>query len=154
MNGLRQTVDNLQGFFNVRKDWVNRWRSPSDPGTGLLYGVPKLTPSWGHRVNTLWVEDATFLRIANVSLSYSLPESLVQKSGFISNCRFYVTIQNLAMFTKYEGGNPEGQQVTTNNNAANTNNSNLNTNNTLAPGFDMSSYPLARTVSLGLNLTF
>ncbi|GAB4000255.1 TonB-dependent receptor [Spirosoma daeguense] len=140
MNGLRQTVDNLQGFFNVRQEWVNRWRSTASPGTGLLYGVPKLTPSWGHRVNTLWVEDATFLRIANVSLGYSLPDNLVKKSGFISGARFYLTIQNLAMFTKYEGANPEAQS--------------RDINNTLSPGFDMSSYPLARTTSVGLNLQF
>lgn len=140
MNGLRQTVDNLQGFFNVREEWVNRWRSSDNPGTGMLYGVPKLTPSWGHRVNTMWVEDATFLRIANLNLGYSLPDALVKKSGFISGCRLYMTIQNLAMFTRYEGANPEGQSK--------------NIDNTLSPGFDISSYPLARTTSFGLNLQF
>lgn len=140
MNGLRQTVDNLQGFFNVREEWVNRWRSSDNPGTGMLYGVPKLTPSWGHRVNTMWVEDATFLRIANLSLGYSLPDKLVRKSGFLEGCRLYMTIQNLAMFTRYEGANPEGQSK--------------DINNTLSPGFDISSYPLARTTSFGINLQF
>lgn len=140
MNGLRQTVDNLQGFFNVREAWVDRWRSSDNPGTGLLSGVPKLTPSWGHRVNSMWVEDATFLRIANLNLGYSLPDALVKKSGFISGCRLYMTIQNLAMFTRYEGANPEGQSK--------------NIDNTLSPGFDISSYPLARTTSFGINLQF
>lgn len=140
MNGLRQTTDNLQGFFNVSNVWVNRWRSADNPGTGMLYGVPKLTPSWGHRVNTLWVEDASFLRVANVSLGYSLPEVLVRKTGFINSCRFYLTLRNLAMFTRYKGANPEGQS--------------RNIDNTLSPGFDMSSYPLARTTSVGLNLSF
>ena len=140
MNGLRQTVDNLQGFFNVRQEWVNRWRSSADPGTGMLYGVPKLTPSWGHRVNSMWVEDATFLRISNLSLGYTLPDKLVKKSGFLDSCRLYMTIQNLAMFTRYQGANPEGQS--------------RDINNTLSPGFDMSSYPLARTTSVGVNLQF
>ncbi len=140
MNGLRQTVDNLQGFFNVRQEWTNRWRSSADPGTGMLYGVPKLTPSWGHRVNSKWVEDATFLRISNVSLGYALPDKLVKKSGFVDGCRLYMTIQNLAMFTRYEGANPEAQS--------------RSINNTLSPGFDMSSYPLARTTSFGINLQF
>jgi hypothetical protein len=140
MNGLRQTTDNLQGFFNVSKVWVDRWRSADEPGTGMLYGVPKLTPSWGHRVNTLWVEDASFCRIANVSLGYSLPEALVRKTGMINSCRFYLTVRNLAMFTRYKGANPEGQS--------------RNIDNTLSPGFDMSSYPLARTTSVGLNLSF
>ncbi|WP_025761371.1 TonB-dependent receptor [Dyadobacter tibetensis] len=140
MNGLRQTVDNLQGFFNVRQAWVNRWVSPEQPGDGMHSGVPKLTPSWGHRVNSLWVEDASFIRIANVSLGYTLPDAWVKKSGFINGCRIYATVQNLAMFTAYEGANPEGQS--------------RNINNTLSPGFDMSSYPLARTTSFGLNLSF
>jgi TonB-linked SusC/RagA family outer membrane protein len=140
MNGLRQTTDNLQGFFNVSKMWVDRWRSANSPGAGNLYGVPKLTPSWGHRVNSLWVEDATFLRISNLSLGYTLPESLVKKTGFINSCRIYLTANNLVTFTKYSGANPEGQS--------------RNIDNTLSPGFDMSSYPLARTTSVGLNLSF
>jgi len=140
MNGLRQTTDNLQGFFNVSKVFVNRWRSAENPGDPMLYGVPKLTPSWGHRVNTRWVEDATFLRISNVTLGYSIPSSLVQKTKLFESCRLYLTCRNLAMFTKYTGANPEGQS--------------RNIDNTLSPGFDMSSYPLATTTSLGLNLSF
>lgn len=140
MNGLRQTVDNLQGFFNVRQAWVDRWRSTANPGAGMLYGVPKLTPSWGHRVNSMWVEDASFLRISNLSLGYALPDDLVKKTGFVNGCRFYLTVQNLAMFTKYEGANPEAQS--------------RDINNTLSPGFDISSYPLARTTSIGVNFQF
>ncbi|TDB67900.1 SusC/RagA family TonB-linked outer membrane protein [Arundinibacter roseus] len=140
MNGLRQSVDNLQGFFNVRQEWVNRWRSSDNPGDGMLSGVPKLTPSWGHRVNTLWVEDASFLRIANLNFGYSIPETLLKKTGFISSCRIYATVQNLAMFTNYEGANPEAQS--------------RNIDNTLSPGFDMSSYPLSRTSSIGINVSF
>ena len=140
MNGLRQSIDNLQGFFNVRAAWVNRWRSTDNPGNGILSGVPKLTPSWGHRVNSLWVEDASFLRIANVNFGYSLPEGLMRKTGFIRAARIYATIQNLAIFTKYEGANPEAQS--------------RNINNTLSPGFDISSYPLSRTSSVGVSVTF
>jgi TonB-linked SusC/RagA family outer membrane protein len=140
MNGLRQTVDNLQGFFNVREAWVDRWRSSDNPGNGTLSGVPKLTPSWGHRVNSMWVENATFMRIANLNIGYALPDALVKKTGFLSGCRLYMTIQNLAMFTRYEGANPEAQS--------------RNIDNTLSPGFDISSYPLARTTSFGVNLQF
>ncbi|HWV30527.1 MAG TPA: TonB-dependent receptor [Dyadobacter sp.] len=140
MNGLRQTVDNLQGFFNVSKEWTNRWRSADNPGDGRHYGIPKLTPSLGHRVSNLWVEDASYLRIANITLGYALPEQLLKATRFIKGARIYATVQNLAMFTKYGGANPEGQ--------------NASVSNTLAPGIDMSSYPLARTVSAGVNLTF
>ena len=142
MNGLRQTIDNLQGFFNVSEVWANRWRSAANPGDGMHYGVPKLTPSLGHRVNTLWVEDASYLRIANITLSYALPTKFVKSSGIINGCNLYMTVQNLATFTNYSGANPEGQSGSG------------AVNSTLAPGFDMTSYPLSRTVSFGLNLTF
>ena len=140
MNGLRQTTDNLQGFFNVSQEWENRWRSTEQPGDGIHSGVPILKPSWGHRVSTLWVEDASYLRIANLTLGYRLPESLVSRTGFIKGSRLYLTVQNLAMFTNYSGANPEAQAV--------------NRDNTLAPGFDMTSYPLSRTTSVGINLSF
>ena len=140
LNGVVNTRDNLQGFFNVTQEWANRWRNPSQPGDGRHYGVPKLTPSLGHRVSDLWVEDASYLRIANVTLGYNLPENWLTYTKAVKNARLYATVQNLAMFTRYGGANPEGQSV--------------NIDNTLAPGFDMNGYPLARTTSVGLHLTF
>lgn len=140
INGLRQTIDNLQGQFNVGKEWAGRYRSVDDPGDGRHYAVPFSAPSRGHRVSDLWIEDASYLRITNVTLGYGLPESLLSRSSFIKSCRVYLTMQNLATFTNYSGANPEGQSVSQ--------------SNTLAPGFDISSYPLARTASFGINLTF
>jgi hypothetical protein len=64
----------------------------------------------------------------------------MEKFKFVKNGRVYVTVQNLAMFTNYTGANPEGQAA--------------NLNNTLVPGFDMTSYPLSRTTSIGLSLGF
>lgn len=140
VNGLRQTVDNLQGFFNVSEEWVNRWRSPQQPGDGIHSGVITNTPSLGHRFSTLWLEDASFLRIGNVTLGYNIPEKWMQTSRFIKNARVYFTVQNLATFTKYSGGNPQGQSESQ--------------TNVLNPGFDMTSYPLSRTTSFGINLSF
>ena len=142
INGLRGTVDNLQGFFNVSSDFVNRWRSPNQPGDGTHYRVPLIAPSWGHRVNSRWVEDASFLRIGNVTLGYSIPSELVSRLKFIKNFRLYLSGQNLATFTKYGGGNPQGQSA------------NGTTSVVLTPGFDMTSYPLSRTFSLGINVSF
>ncbi|HSI75593.1 MAG TPA: TonB-dependent receptor [Lunatimonas sp.] len=140
MNGLRQSTDNLQGFFNIDRAWENRWRSRENPGDGIRSGIPQVRPSWGHRVSTLWVEDASYLRIANLTFGYTLPRKTVEKLKIINNTRIYMTVQNLAMFTNYTGANPEGQAA--------------NQNNTLVPGFDMTSYPLSRTTSLGVNLNF
>src|SRR5690606_5965323 len=70
MNGMRQTIDNLQGFFNIGKEWVNRWRSDENPGDG----IHALGPNAVHRVSDkLWLEKATYLRITNITLGYQLP---------------------------------------------------------------------------------
>lgn len=140
INALRSVTDNIQGFFNVTSDWVNRWRSEDNPGDGKHYGIPLSTPWYGHKINSNWIEDASYLRISNLSLGYTLPSNILNGMKFVKNCRFYLSMQNLATFTKYSGNNPEAKQS--------------GNSNTLASGVDMSSYPLARTVSIGLNINF
>jgi len=136
VNGIRQTIDNMQGFFNVQKEWVNRWRSPENPGDGIHANGPQIC----HRLNSLWLEDASYMRITNLTLGYSLPESIIQKTGAVKYCRIYASVQNLLTITKYNGANPEGQAS--------------NVDSTLSPGIDSNAYPIPRTFTLGLNVKF
>jgi TonB-linked SusC/RagA family outer membrane protein len=137
MNGMRQTTDNLQGFFNIGKEWANRWRSDDNPGDGIhAFG-----PNSVHRVNDkIWLEDATYMRITNLTFGYTIPSDVFGQKKYFRNLRVYMTVQNLATFTKYTGANPEGQA--------------RNMDNTLVPGYDMGSYPIPRTVTAGLNIQF
>ena len=57
--------------------------------------------------DTLLLEDASFLRLKNIQITYSFPEKLIQKSGFIQGFRIYVTGRNLLTFTKFSGWDPE-----------------------------------------------
>lgn len=135
MNGIRQTTDNLQGFFNIGKEWVDRWRSESDPGDGIHAAGPNAV----HRVNDkIWLEDASYLRITNLTLGYTVPVS--SQRQFFNSLRFYLSTQNLATFTNYKGANPEGQAS--------------NVDNTLSPGYDMNSYPVPRSITAGINVQF
>ncbi|MEC3881648.1 TonB-dependent receptor [Parapedobacter sp. 10938] len=136
MNGVRQTTDNLQGLFNIGKEWVDRWRGPENPGDGMHAAGPQIV----HRVNTLWLEDASYLRITNLALGYTLPTGLFNGSDVFKRFRVYVSAQNLATFTKYKGANPEGQAS--------------NVDNTLSPGFDFNAYPIPRVITAGLNVKF
>jgi hypothetical protein len=84
------------------------------------------------------VEDASFIRINNISLGYTLPASVTQKLR-ISRLRIYGTANNVAVITGYSGYDPEvstrlGSPVT--------------------PGVDYSAYPRSRTYIFGVNLTF
>lgn len=131
-------LTNIDGVFNVDRKVLNRWRSPENPGDGM-------TPTTnGGRVlyrdvNSSWVEDASFLRIQNITLGYNFDQTSVGKSGVFKSIRVYGSVQNLITFTDYSGGNPE----------ALTNNSGV-----LTPGRDFLSYPLARTWTMGLNIIF
>ena len=88
-------------------------------------------------VSTRFLEKGDFTRLQNVSIGYNVN---VGKS-FISNLRLYATGQNLAVFTQYTGQDPE-----------------VNTNKSIggvpSAGIDYTTYPRARTFTIGVNLDF
>ena len=84
------------------------------------------------------VEDASFLRITNITLGYSLPQSLLQRIKTISRVRVYATVNNLYTFTKYSGFDPEASTR----------------GSALTPGLDYSAYPRSRYLLAGVNVSF
>ncbi|GJM64235.1 TonB-dependent receptor [Persicobacter diffluens] len=87
------------------------------------------------------VEDGSFLRLSQMTVGYTLPQTLTQKVG-ISNCRFYLTGYNLWLWTSYSGYDPEVSTTRSNSYGA------------LTPGIDYSAFPRSRSYTLGVNLTF
>jgi hypothetical protein len=72
--------------------------------------MPRLSrfdPNGNNRYSDRWIEDASYMRIQTMQLSYNLPSSLLDKSNFISNVKVYVGVNNLATFTNYSGYDPE-----------------------------------------------
>ncbi|WP_308765177.1 TonB-dependent receptor [uncultured Bacteroides sp.] len=84
------------------------------------------------------IEDGSFLRLANLTLGYTLPKSLTRKA-FIENLRFYATASNLFCLTNYSGADPEVD---------------CKRNYLICPGVDYSAYPKSRQYIFGVNLTF
>jgi len=89
-------------------------------------------------VHSWAVEDASFIRINNVTLGYTVPAALLSKIR-ISKLRFYATANNLAVFTNYSGYDPDV---------------NVRRSTPLTPGVDYSAYPRSRAYIFGLNLSF
>ena len=83
-----------------------------------------------------YLEPASFLRLKNLTIGYTIPSNISQKIG-MKNLRAYVTATNLFTLTKYSGLNPE-----------------VNISSSTTPGVDNGNYPLARTYTFGLNITF
>ncbi|WP_018626550.1 SusC/RagA family TonB-linked outer membrane protein [Niabella aurantiaca] len=118
--------------LNMFQTFENRWSM--DNQSSLL----PVSKGYGPNVySDRTIEDGSFLRLKTVSLGYNLPSSLMQKWK-MQSIRIYSSAQNLITWTKYTGLDPE---VSVRNKA-------------LTPGFDWSPYPRARTITLGLNVTF
>jgi TonB-linked SusC/RagA family outer membrane protein len=91
-----------------RNQWasvLNRW-TPQNPDATMPRAV-RSDPAQNNRFSDRWVEDASFLRLKNVQLGYSLPASLLQRAGFINGARVYVGGTNLLVLTKWTGLDPE-----------------------------------------------
>ncbi|WP_448789007.1 SusC/RagA family TonB-linked outer membrane protein [Bacteroides graminisolvens] len=84
------------------------------------------------------IEDGSFLRLANLTVGYTLPKSLTRKA-YIENLRFYATASNLFCLTNYSGADPEVD---------------CKRNYLICPGVDYSAYPKSRQYIFGVNLTF
>ena len=79
----------------------------------VLNNISSTLPRWSttdvnrnNRMSNRWLEDASFLRIANLSLSYTFPERWMKKIHFTS-LKLYANIQNVWIFTAYSGYDPE-----------------------------------------------
>ncbi len=90
------------------------------------------------RPSSYFIEDGSYFRLKNVSLTYTFPQQLLGNGG-ISNFQLYVQGQNLHTWTKYTGLNPEIQGAGRD-------------DDTL--GFDGGYMPVARTYTLGLRVSF
>lgn len=88
-------------------------------------------------VSTRFIENGSFVRLQNLNLSYLVKTN----SNTISNLRFFVTGQNLFLFTNYSGQDPEV-------------NTNKQINGVPSLGIDYTAYPRARTWMFGVNVSF
>lgn len=137
LNLGRRFFDNVEGNQNQLTTVLGRWRSESDPGDGKTPRANARTTGINNVVSSRWVEDASYLRIQNISLGYKLPTELINKAK-IQQARIYVSAQNLYTWTKYLNYNPEVS----------------NYEGPLSAGIDYGTYPLARTITVGINVGF
>lgn len=78
----------------------NSWTTP-----GQITDIPKYSET--RKFDTHLLENASYIRLKNLQISYSLPKSLMKKSGFMRGARVYAIGRNLLTITKYSGYDPE-----------------------------------------------
>lgn len=96
--------------WNIRTDIANRWRKPGDIAdfprlTMTPNNYPGLSSEWNYN-STMFLYDASFARLRELTLAYAIPANFSQKFG-LRNARIFATGMNLLTFTKYPGGDPE-----------------------------------------------
>jgi TonB-linked SusC/RagA family outer membrane protein len=118
---------------NQYVNYTNRWTPQNQNNELYRTGGNGPLGYYSSRV----IEDGSFLRLKTVALAYSLPSALAKKL-YMTNLSFNLSAQNLLVWTKYQGMDPEVSIRQT----------------ALTPGFDFSAYPRARTIVFGINANF
>ena len=108
----------------MTKRMKNIWTTP-----GQITDIPKAGEAVRH--DSRFIDNASFVRLKNVQLSYTFPKKLMDRSGFIGGAKIYVSGRNLLTFTKYTGWDPEIDAITA-----------------------MGNYPNTRQMVFGVELTF
>lgn len=112
------------GFNQSKRLLYDRWKKPGDVTDIPRWGV---TPQMDSR----FLEDASFLRLKNLMISYTFPQEWMKKTNFFTNARIYAQGQNLLTFTKFSGLDPEA-----------------------FTNMYQAQYPMSRQYSFGLELSF
>ncbi|MDW5288087.1 TonB-dependent receptor [Formosa sp. PL04] len=133
MNGTKAAAYN----YGNHEDLVNMW-TPNNPTSGIpLQTGDSKSGKFNYLGSTdYWLENGDFLRLKLISLGYTIPSEVLEKSG-ISKLRIYVNAQNPITITNYDGYDPEigGESIS-------------------RRGVDVSRYPLSSLYTLGLKFNF
>lgn len=117
-------LDYVQAY-NQSKKMLRRWKQPGD-----VTDIPRANQTT--QINSdQWIDDASFLRLKNVTLSYNLPQAWLKYTKVLRNVRVYAQGQNLITWTKFEGFDPEDDANLT-----------------------LGRYPTSRQFTFGLDVTF
>jgi TonB-linked SusC/RagA family outer membrane protein len=130
-NASRMETEGMYDGKNQSTRVLERWRRP-----GMITSIPKA--HYDMKISSYFVEDGSFLRIKDVTLSYNVTPAKMKKLG-ITKLQPYMTASNLFTFTNYLGFDPEVNQWG---------------NSGTVQGIDWGTYPQTRTFIVGLNVEF
>lgn len=92
--------------FNLHEDYLDRWQEPGDQ-TDVPRNVFADLADNSTRQSTRWLEDGSYIRVKDVSLSYNVPSDFLESYG-LRNARVFVRGTNLFTFDRLSVGDPEG----------------------------------------------
>jgi len=134
VNFNRFQLESFDGYQNNSKVALERWteENPTDE-----YPRANASP-FGNFISDVYVENGSYVRLKQVTLSYNLPVRWYDRAG-IDNIMVSLSGNNLLTFTEYSGYDPEVS---------------IFGGSVFGKGADYGAYPMARTLMFSLNLTF
>ncbi|PTN09804.1 SusC/RagA family TonB-linked outer membrane protein [Mangrovibacterium marinum] len=132
-NAVRRSNESMSNFYNGSVAVANRWRYE-----GQVTDMPRASygdPLGNTNFSSRWVEQASYLKLKNVTLNYDFDQSIL---GFFQAGQIYVTAENLFTWTKYLGLDPEFSY----------------SHSEMLQGVDYAKVVLPRTAKIGVNLKF
>ena len=131
-NASRIETEGMYTGANQVKKVLRRWRVP-----GQKTDVPKANEVYNLKSSTRWIEDGSYLKIKNITLSYDITSPALKRAN-ISKIQPYITLDNMITFTNYSGYDPEMSQYTSATNM----------------GIDWGTFPCVKTILFGVNFEF
>ena len=122
----------MRNGANQLKDAVRRWQIP-----GQITDIPRAGEPDNVKASDWWVEDGSYLKVKNITLSYDINSAFLRKYN-IARIQPYFTLANFVTFTKYSGYDPEVSQ----------------SSDATSMGLDFGTYPNIRTATFGVNIDF
>jgi TonB-linked SusC/RagA family outer membrane protein len=140
-NQTRAIMERMVGYNNGDLNTLRRW-TPANTITDVpkaMFNDPVIANSLTNgEMSQRWVEDGSFIRLKNITLNYTIPASILKRLR-ISSAKVFISGQNLALWTKYSGYDPESQNQSVKNSQL---------------GIDYATQPQPRTISAGINVNF
>lgn len=136
----RQQLDNDGANLNINayklQDGMSRWKNPGDVAT---HPKPVLGGNNNaHEYSSRYLEDGSYLRLRNVTLSYDIPRNIAQKVK-LNGIKINISVDNLKTWTKFTGMDPDVP---------------LFTSAWLLPGVSSFKYPISRQFNAGIEINF
>lgn len=130
-NVSRMETEGMYDGRNQSTRVLRRWQIP-----GQITDVPRV--NWNIKNSSYFVEDGSYLRVKDISLSYNVPLQYISRIG-LTKLQPYISATNLITLTKYKGRDPEVNQYG---------------NSGAVQGLDWGTYPSSRSFVLGVKVEF
>ncbi len=134
VNFNKFSLESFDGYKNNSVAALKRW-TPDNPTNEYPRATTKTA---GNILSDHYVEDGSYLRVKDITLSYTLPKSLTKKF-YCEGLTVFAGLKNIYTFTNYSGYDPEVSRFA---------------NNNLSMGADYGSYPMAKSYEFGLRMNF